>query len=367
MTDNWIAGAADALVGGAVEPMKPFKISPRRKTPKLGGHRNSDDQSRIAAQTKSAAGQSDPGIQFLNANCGPTSSGGQRSAVNQRVDASAGLPTSAGGRLTTDNHPSCAAPGDPLPQIVEQWRRRNDMLRARQRLELQAQAVCRRVSDGDKVAGGKLWLAVKADPEHPLRGWLNPFLMAIAPLDSAKREIEKSLVKLVRHVPVYSWAKGVSGFGDISLSGVIGECIAPVGEYKSVSAVWKRMGLAVINGGRQRRVVGAEALEHGYVAQRRSLMWNIGCCLIKAQVRKGEEDERHAIGEFGQVYLDRKVYLNERNASLDEAWTVAHIHNDAQRYMEKRLLRELWKAWRRAWDASETTIPMPAVEIRRAA
>ncbi len=102
------------------------------------------------------------------------------------------------------------------------------------------------------------------------------------------------------------------------------------------------MGMAVIGGERQRRVAGEGAIEHGYVARRRSLMWNIGECLIKAQVRKDPADEtkRIAIGSYGQVYLDRKAYEQTRTESL------ALAHNRAKRYMEKRLLRELWKAWR---------------------
>lgn len=266
------------------------------------------------------------------------------------------------------------ASGEILPSLVEQWRRRQDMLRARQRLELQAQAVCRRFCDGDKVAAAKLWGEVKADPAHDLRGWLNPFLAAMAPLDSAKGEIEKALVKLVKQTHVYEWAQGIKGLGDVSLAAILGECAIGPGEYKSVSALWKRMGLAVIEGGRQRRVTGAAALDHGYNAERRSLMWNISASLIKAQLRseKGEDGKKvegssYALGELGQVYLDRKAYQVARNADREELWTPAHIHNDAARFMTKRLLRMLWQNWRGAnGTATPESIARPANPIQGA-
>jgi hypothetical protein len=138
----------------------------------------------------------------------------------------------------------------------------------------------------------------------------------------------------------------VSGLGDFSLAGIIGECggHAP-GDFRSPAALWKRMGLAVIGDGRQRRVAGDAALEHGYSPTRRSLMWTVGECIIKAQVRAekdadGTRTGSRAIGPYGALYLERKAYEAER------VETAAHAHNRAKRYTEKRLLRDLWRAWR---------------------
>ncbi len=250
--------------------------------------------------------------------------------------------TELGGQSTPVDQ-SCCAP-QYLSILIEQHRYRWQTIRARQRLELQSQGFCRRFCDGDKVQASKLWGAVKADPMHELRIWIEPFLSAMEPLIAAQTSTEKKLAKLAKALPVYDWAKGISGLGEVSLSAIVGECGAPVGEYKSVSAVWKRMGLAVINGERQRRVAGDAAIEHGYNPGRRSIMWNIGCCLIKAQVRKDPENEelRIGIGEYGALYLERKAY----EATKTDRPIIAHAR--AQRYMEKRLLREMWKAWRAA-------------------
>jgi hypothetical protein len=252
----------------------------------------------------------------------------------------AGQTLTDGGQNSADAQPFRA----PIGELIEHHRYRWQMIRARTRLELQAQAFCRRFCDGDKVKAGKLWGDIKKDEAHPMRVWLQPFLIGVVPFVQAQTATEKKLTKMVKGLAVYPWAKSVSGLGEISLSAIIGELGDEPTNYKSVSAIWKRMGLAVINGDRQRRVAGDAAIEHGYNPQRRSIMWNIGACLIKAQVRKDPDDEekRIAIGDYGQVYLDRKAYEAERGISK------AQSHNRAQRFMEKRLLRDLWRAWRDA-------------------
>jgi hypothetical protein len=298
-------------------------------------------------------GRATGALKTKNPSRAQTLSGDHIQHVNQK-ELVAGNPSSAA-KSRAENPVGAAALEVLIGQIVEQWRRRQDMLRAHQRLNLQAQAVCRRFVDGDKVAAGKLWAKVRDDPAHDLRMWLGPFLLAMEPLEGAQREIERQLAKLAKQLPCHAWALGVRGLGDVSLAAIVGECGIGPGEFRSVSALWKRMGLAVIGGGRQRRITGDAALEHGYSAQRRALLWNIGGNIIKGQIRseKGEDGKKlegtsFALGELGQVYLDRKAYLVARNASLVDPWSPLHIHNDAKRYMEKRLLRQLWAEWRRA-------------------
>ena len=77
--------------------------------------------------------------------------------------------------------------------------------------------------------------------------------------------------------------------------------------------------------------------------------------------KKGEDTgERKALGPYGEVYLRRKLHTQQThpewwsdkdgNLRIDEE-TGRPIsirgHRDAQRIMEKRLLRDLWRAWRR--------------------
>lgn len=329
LTEDWIAGAittlSEAVSSSPAALSMPRKRGRPRKVPeavyKLNSNLNSLQEPTLSpAATNALATVSDTRQT-------PSTSGHANGAI--RKDSAAG--------------------GELIGTIVEQHRRRWDMIRARQRLELQAQAVCRRLSDGDKVAAAKLWGEVQKDEDHNLRSWLQPYISATLPLHEAQDVVERQLVKLVKQLPVYAWAKDVKGLGDISLSAIIGECAAPIGSYKSVAALWKRMGLAVIGEGRQRRVAGDEALLHGYNPERRAIMWNIGAGLIKAQVRKDPDDEEKRVGtgDFGKLYLERKAYEAER------VETKAHAHNRAQRFIEKRLLRELFRAWRRADGVDE--------------
>lgn len=80
----------------------------------------------------------------------------------------------------------------------------------------------------------------------------------------------------------------------------------------------------------------------------RAIVWNVGECILKAQVRnpKGEDGkptgDRFAIGPLGQIYIDRRAI------EATKVETDGHIHNRSKRYMEKRFLRDLWRAWRAA-------------------
>lgn len=172
--------------------------------------------------------------------------------------------------------------------------------------------------------------------------------------EATERDQIKIMEKAVQKLPVWkAWAEGVRGLGPKSLAVIIGET-GDLSGYPSHSHVWKRCGLAVIDGNRQgglRKGASADAwIEHGYNRQRRSMIWVIGDTMIKAQVRKVKDAEgedtgaREAIGPYGEAYLQRKKYELERDPEMKPI--VAHRR--AQRYMEKRLLKHLWQAWRRA-------------------
>lgn len=195
----------------------------------------------------------------------------------------------------------------------------------------------------------------KIDPEFDeFAAHINAMLAAREPFVNVEAAQIKIMEKAVQKLPIWTdWAEGVRGLGAKSLAVVIGET-GDLSGYPSHSHVWKRCGLAVIDGNRQgglRKGSSADAwIEHGYNRQRRSMIWVIGDTMIKAQVRKVKDAEgedtgaREAIGPYGEAYLQRKKYELERDPDMKPI--VAHRR--AQRYMEKRLLKHLWQAWRRA-------------------
>lgn len=221
-----------------------------------------------------------------------------------------------------------------IAEIREQWRRRQAWHRAEKSLTLQAKALCRRLAEGgDKKEADTIYKAALGKGSHAMA---DVALAAMLPLDEARKAIEthrkaveKRLTKLAAGLPVAGWVESVRGVGLLSLAAIVGEA-GDLGAYANPAKLWKRLGLAVMpDGTRQRRIGGVDALDHGYSPARRSVVWNIGACIVKAG------------GPLKAVYDARKAYEAERVA------TKAHAHNRAQRYVEKRFLRDLWSVWRR--------------------
>jgi hypothetical protein len=235
-------------------------------------------------------------------------------------------------------------PNNPLPgylnyrknlvidTIIEYWRQRQDLRRAEQRLNLQCQAICRRACNGDKEAAGKLWGQIqkgKSD-DIALLAIITPYRNAMASLDQAAKNIEKILAKQAIETSIWNdFGKNVRGLGPLSMAGFIGEAGRDISEYRSVSALWKRFGLAVIGDERQRRVSDAElAVIHGYDPQRRSYAYVLAANLMRSQ---GTD------GPYRKIYDQRKEFEGAK-----EGITKAHAHNRALRYMTKELLKHAW-------------------------
>ena len=137
----------------------------------------------------------------------------------------------------------------------------------------------------------------------------------------------------MRQLPIYQFVNQTKGFGELSAAKVIGSA-SDIGQYRNPACLWKRMGLAVIDGGRQRKVADKEmAILHGYSPQRRSLMYVIGESLMKAK------------GPYKDIYDQRKAYVATRDDN--PITSPIHAQKDAMRYMTKRLLKDMWTEWRR--------------------
>lgn len=218
--------------------------------------------------------------------------------------------------------------------IRDKWRARRAWHRAEKSLTLQASAICRRFVEGnDKARAGRLLKQIeKEDPSAPTVAYLlcQPLLQGREPIRKYRKAIEKELESEAGKLPMAEWAAKVRGFALPSLAAIVGEC-GDLSNYATVSRLWKRMGLAVIEGERQRRVGGDMALIHGYNPERRSVIWNIGECLIKAQ-------------EEGDPY--RTFYLAEKERQLAKGMTRIHAHRRAARHMTKKFLADLHSVWR---------------------
>ncbi|MER9875610.1 hypothetical protein [Mesorhizobium sp. M0195] len=192
-------------------------------------------------------------------------------------------------------------------------------------------------------------------------------IKARAPFDQVEAATKKEMARLASQLPAWAaFGEGVKGFGAASLAAIVGEA-GNLSAYPKKGHLWKRMGVGLVDGVRQgdlpRTASKAAWIAHGYNRQRRSAMWNIGDAMIKT----GEA--------YREVYLARKAF--EQAKATEAGLIVApsakipakraaefisdgHIHRRAQRYMEKRLLRDLLQAWKRC----EADAEMPPEAMR---
>jgi hypothetical protein len=173
---------------------------------------------------------------------------------------------------------------------------------------------------------------------------------ARGPFATIEAKAVKEMSALAASLPVWpAFGEPIRGFGQASLAVIVAEA-GDLSMYANPGKLWKRMGLAVMGdvrqGGLAKGASAAAWIEHGYSPARRSRMWNIGDALIK-----GNRD-----GEYRCVYLQRKAYELARDPEMQPI----KAHRRAQRYMEKRLLRDLWRAWRRASVEVNTEGLLPA-------
>jgi len=332
-----------------------LQVAPSDTIPNSDGQATCDTQTAPAvAPFSNGGGQGNSVTHCPNAPADPSCDRGHVAIDAQANYADVAPLSCREGQNANDIHRAFADPAL-IRDIREHHRRRVDLMRAMQRLTLQIKAICRRFCDGDKTEAEVLYKAITGKGEHPLAAaageWCTPFLVAQSCIEEDRKGEEKQLKQLAKQLHVAEWVEGVRGFALPSLAAVIGET-GDLFNYDNPAKLWKRMGLAVIQGGRQRRVTGDAALEHGYSPDRRSIMWNIGGCVIKS-----------GSGHYREVYDERKAFeiakaeaagltvapagkIPKKRAA--EFMSAGHVHNRAQRYMEKRLLRDLWRVWRQA-------------------
>jgi len=204
-----------------------------------------------------------------------------------------------------------------------------------------------------------------------------------------RKTIEAETERLAELLPGQAFIKSVAGFGPLGYGVLQGWCTDPIGEYRTVSGLWKRLGVAVIDGHRQKGIAGKrkddeEARKLFFPAKARgdvytflsdtmlraqwraerlacvpcdkptSIVWKEQAPVCKECGLVGSADDvilAHPIGHYGEVYARRKAHTaprilaTENLDSKDQAkWTPARCDNDARRIMSKALLRDLWRA-----------------------
>ncbi len=343
--------------GGVVDAPREANLSldPNASLPRATPRRGRSSSATRTRTVASAAGHmlTDPQL----SGAGGSSFGDRQGSDTQRRT----VADADRGQSGSEPQPLAATVG----ALIEMHRRRVDLHRAEKRLTLQIKAICRRLLMGSgvpwekaKEASEPLYAAVMGKGEHALLNTalvhLQPFLAARQPLETNRKAIEKQLVALAKDLPIWPWWEAIKGVSALSLASLVGEA-GDLGKYGNPAKLWKRMGVGLVkndNGtetaqGRPgEHATKADWVRHGYNASRRSVLWNIGAGMLRAQ-KKGN-------GVFYALYAARRLHEEPKCTKPIE------VHRRAQRFMEKRFLREAWKAWRRMAiirSMSETVLP----------
>lgn len=245
-----------------------------------------------------------------------------------------------------------------IPAIREVHRRRCDLINAEGNLKRQIKAITRRivsahmrehgVSDDEINAVVTAMSKVPAEVEKVVTIATIPLQVALDALHPHKLQAEKELKKLAVQLPAHSFVEAVHGFGTIGFAQIVGEA-GDLANYANPAKLWKRFGLGLVGDQRQRKTTDAAlAIEMGYNPKRRSVMFVIGDSLLKQSgpykdlynARKQWETDKATAA--GKIVLPA-AKINKKNAAT--SMSMGHVHLRAKRYVEKRVLRDLWRVW----------------------
>ena len=186
----------------------------------------------------------------------------------------------------------------------------------RNKINRKAQALVKALQTGGEIPAEQMAVA------EIVVGFASACRDASLPLNDERDRVQKVMVDLVQSLPAWPWVKAVKGFGPINFAALIGET-GDLFNFANPAKLWSYCCLGVVDGKQQ-----VEASH-----RKKSVTWLLGDCLIK-----GNKDG------YRTIYDERKAYESERPETKNKM----HAHRKAQRYMVKRVLRDLWTEWTQA-------------------
>lgn len=191
--------------------------------------------------------------------------------------------------------------------------------------------------------------------------------------DQTEDESTKQLEQLAATLPVWAeFGEPIKGFSPRFLGTIIAET-GDLSLYANPGKIWKRMGLAPITkdgvtraGSTWARMGGLSKedwIAAGYCKHRLSKMFVIVTTMMKQQspyrtvYLQEKQRQRKLAAEGGLTVAPANKIPAKRK---DEFISDGHINFKALRYMAKRLLKDLWQAWRRARVHLSPTERVPA-------
>jgi hypothetical protein len=329
-----------------------------------GGHKKFDILPKdAAAESLLTAGEAITALTPTGALSPPPVRKKRKSATTSLQTPTHAPPTSSTPSPREARHRVTPTAGVPSPAILmvsclsiqQAHRRRQDLIEAHKSLVLRIGAIERRMGRGTQPENesDEAWKQRGAAfDEADVERATAEIRAAAEQLRAFLRDATRELERAAQQLPAYdAFVKGVCGFGAAGLGMIVGEA-GDLAAYANPGKLWKRFGLAPVMGrapSTWRSKGGLSADDWtavGYSPKRRSIMFQIGDSLLKKQ------------NSYRELYLARKAVEAEKAPD----GTKMLWHRRAQRYAEKRLLRDLWRAWRghSCGDTHYATSPPPA-------
>lgn len=260
-------------------------------------------------------------------------------------------PTEKASRELSPNGVVPALIGD----LVEVNRLRQDFVQAQGNLDRQIKKIVARFTGKQTVTNAELKSYYESAPPNA-RLHISKLIALRDLARDTRNEYDKNLSVLATRLPVYaSFVEPLNGMGALGLAQIIGEAGADLSNYAAPAKLWRRFGLHVHDGrafSSWRRSGGLSAEDWsnaGYSPRRRSVIYVIVNSLLKKPNRyKTLCDERKAIerqkAEAAGLIVAAAADIPK--AEHAKYRSMGHIKARAERYVGKRLLRDLWRAWR---------------------
>lgn len=237
----------------------------------------------------------------------------------------------------TASVPAAADLDTTIASIVYHHRERQDFLGAKVKIELQVKAIQRR--EHSKTCDRATHATCPGVYETPS---VTADILRDGPLAEMKRHVkarEKAMLDAAKGLPLLDLVDSIRGLGRLSYAQIIAEA-GDLAHYSNPAKLWQRMGMGQGPEG--------ETRYEGRSPRRAAIMAVIGDNFVKAG------------GPYRELYDERKAYEQTKPACLKafakaggvckdkdaECCRPSHVHNRTRRWVVKRLLRELWRAWR---------------------
>jgi hypothetical protein len=164
-----------------------------------------------------------------------------------------------------------------------------------------------------------------------------------------EKQVDRLLVKKMKEHPLRKTVEAMPGIGLPGLGRLLA-AIHPIESYRTVSSLWKYLGMDVRDGKAPKRRKGEKAK---WSHRGRMVCYQLSDCIVK--VGKGKYRELYDIKKAEYLSRERsgasncpfgQVHLNSEGKAIK--CELGHAHNAAKRYAIKMAIKDLWVAARKA-------------------